>query len=161
MHSRVTRVGAAVVFLLAIAGVAVWFHGGGATLAFADFVRPILEAKTAKYKQTVEMKGPPAMTITSQEMVLDATRSRSEIMLPDGRVQSVQITDWSKGVSLCLIPAMKHATILEYANTRNARNDPALGFGCCKRLAMTRGKTSTVNRLAKSSSMGAASWGSV
>ena len=62
MRSPVSRVAAAVIFVLAITGVALWFHGGGATYAFADFIEPILEAKTAKFKMTTEMKGEPAST---------------------------------------------------------------------------------------------------
>ncbi|MFZ1935631.1 MAG: hypothetical protein WCB27_25670 [Thermoguttaceae bacterium] len=126
MRSPVSRVAAAIVLVLAIAGVALWFHGAGASYAFADFVKPILEVKTVKYKQTTEIKGPPAMTVISEWMIRDATRSRSEIRQPGGEIQSVEITDWSKGVSLCLIPATKHATILEYRDTKNARNDPAM-----------------------------------
>ena len=60
MRSPVSRVAAAAIFVLAIAGVALWFHGGGTTPAFADFLKPILEAKTVKYKMTTEMDGPPA-----------------------------------------------------------------------------------------------------
>ena len=61
------------------------------------------------------------MTVISEWMIRDATRSRSEIRQPGGEIQSVEITDWSKGVSLCLIPAAKHATILEYGDTKNVR----------------------------------------
>ena len=38
MRSPVSRVAAAVVFVLAIGGVALWFHGGGTTPALADFL---------------------------------------------------------------------------------------------------------------------------
>ena len=58
MRSPVSRVAAAAIFVLAIAGVALWFHGGGTTPAFADFLEPILEAKTVKYKMTTEMDEP-------------------------------------------------------------------------------------------------------
>ena len=54
MRSPVSRVAAAAIFVLAIVGVALWFHGGGATPAFADFIEPILEAKTVKYKKTTK-----------------------------------------------------------------------------------------------------------
>ena len=57
MRSRVSRVAAAVIFVLAVTGVALWFHAGGATPAYADFLKPILEAKTARYKMTTEMTG--------------------------------------------------------------------------------------------------------
>ncbi|MCE5302290.1 MAG: zf-HC2 domain-containing protein [Planctomycetaceae bacterium] len=125
MRSPVFRIATAVVFVLAITGVAVWFHGGGTALAFADFVRPILQVKTVKYRQTIEVKAPSARTITSQWMILDASRSRSAIIRPDGTIQSVHITDWSKGLSLSLVPETKHATILEYPD-KNGRNDPSM-----------------------------------
>ena len=54
MRSPVSRVAAAAIFVLAVAGVALWFHGGGTTPAFADFIEPILEAKTVKYKMTTD-----------------------------------------------------------------------------------------------------------
>jgi hypothetical protein len=46
MRSRVSRVAAAVIFDVAVGGVALWFHGSGATFAYAYLIRPILEAKT-------------------------------------------------------------------------------------------------------------------
>ena len=135
-------------------------RGRGATLAFADFVRPILEAKTVKYKQTVEMKGPPATMITSQEMVLDATRSRSEIMLPGGGWSRCRSRTGAKESVFALSPGMKHATILEYANTKTCANDPTLWL----RLLQTArdGKTEDFHcePLGEKQLMGAASWGS-
>ena len=106
---------AAVLLVVASAGVALWFHGFGATFAFADFIQPILGAKTVTYKATAEMKGPPAMTITSVEMVLDTTRSRQETEMPN-KSKTVRITDWSQGKSLGLDPAAKQATVLEFTN---------------------------------------------
>ena len=79
MRSPVLRVSAAAVFILAITGITFLFHGGGAEFAFADFVAPILEAKTARFKVIAESAGPPAVTTRSEVMVLDAFRSRHEI----------------------------------------------------------------------------------
>ena len=76
---------------------------------------------------TVEMKGPPAITITSEEMVLDAARSRTETGL-SGNLTTIQITDWRQGKSLCLVPDSKQATVLEYPNAQNASNDPSDWF---------------------------------
>ncbi|MGO9919580.1 MAG: hypothetical protein ACLQIB_33395, partial [Isosphaeraceae bacterium] len=90
-------------------------HGGGATLAFADFVAPILDAKTVKFKLTTEMEGPPAVTITSEVMMLDATRSRQELEMP-GKFKAIMIFDWGRGRSLTLEPASKKATVLTLAN---------------------------------------------
>ena len=54
-------------------GVALWFHGGGATPGFADFVRPILDAKTVKYKVTCEVTSPlTGTTVLSAETQKDS-----------------------------------------------------------------------------------------
>ena len=45
MRSPVSRAAAAAVFVLAIGGVALWFHVSGTKYAFADFIKPILDAK--------------------------------------------------------------------------------------------------------------------
>jgi outer membrane lipoprotein-sorting protein len=121
MRFSITGLAAAIAFVMVVVGAVVWFHGSSATFAFADFIQPILTAKTAKYKQTIEIEGQPARTITSQWMVLDAKRSRMEIA-----DQYIHITDWSKGKSLSLMPVTRHATILEYADTKNASNDPSM-----------------------------------
>ena len=52
MRSPVSRISAAAILVLAIGGIAVWFHGGGTTPAFADFIEPILSAKTVTFKTT-------------------------------------------------------------------------------------------------------------
>jgi len=55
MRSPVSRVAAAIIFLLAITGVTLWFYGGGTTPALADFITPLLDAKNVKYKVTTEI----------------------------------------------------------------------------------------------------------
>ena len=57
MRSPVPRISAAAVLALAIGGIAVWFHGGGTTPAFADFIAPILGAKTVTFNTTLEGRG--------------------------------------------------------------------------------------------------------
>ncbi len=130
MRSSVSRVAAAAIFVLAIGGVALWLHGGGATLAYADFVAPILDAKTVKYKLTTEMEGPPAVTTTSEVMVLGATGSRQEIEMPD-KSKAIMIFDWGRGRSLTLEPASKKAMVLTLANLTKeqvSRQDPFAMF---------------------------------
>jgi hypothetical protein len=127
MRHPISGVAAAVIFVVASAGVALWFHSSGATLAVADFMQPLLQAKTVKYKTIIEMKGPSPMTIRSEDMVLDATRLRREIGTSNGP-KTVAITDWGRGKSLTLYPAEEQATILNYSNTQNYRNDPNLWF---------------------------------
>ena len=116
MRSPVSRVAAAVILVLAITGVAVLFHGGGATFAFADFVKPILEAKTAKFKITTEMEmNGEALMTTAEVMVLDATRSRQEMEMPD-KSKMVMIFDYGRGKSLTLVPASNTAMVLNMNN---------------------------------------------
>ncbi len=120
MRSPVSRVAAAVIFVLAVTGVAVWFHGGGgATPAFADFAAPILEAKTVKCKMIIETKGPPARTIRSEIMTLGGTRMRQVTELPD-MPKFVMIQDSSQGKSLTLEPASKTATVI--ASTKHRKD---------------------------------------
>ena len=115
MRSPASRVSAAAVFVLAVTGVALWFQAGGATFAYADFIAPILEAKSAKFKTATELKGPPAMTTTGEVMVLDATRSRHEMVMPN-KSKMVMIFDWGRGKSLTLSPATKTAVVVSLAN---------------------------------------------
>jgi outer membrane lipoprotein-sorting protein len=104
MRSPISRVTAAAIFIFAIAGVALWFHGGGATSALADFSRPILEAKTAKFKSTVEIEG--KAPVTSQAMFLAPNRFRYE------RPESILICQPDK--MLTLDPKEKRALITNY-----------------------------------------------
>ncbi|HUT93685.1 MAG TPA: hypothetical protein VMY37_29750 [Thermoguttaceae bacterium] len=129
MRSPVSRATAAAIFVLAITGVGLWFHGGGATPAFADFLQPFLDAKTVKYKMTIEMTSLPAgvmvgipeemqkdlMNTTTEVMELDASRSRRELEMP-GRSKMVDIWDGGQGKGLRLEPAEKRATVYNYAN---------------------------------------------
>jgi outer membrane lipoprotein-sorting protein len=124
MRSPLSRIAAAVIFVIAVGGVALWFHGAGATRTFADFIGPILEAKTAKFKMTAEMKGPPAVTTTSEVMVLDATRQRQEleITMPDkSKSKAVMIFDWGRGKGLMLDPNTKKAVVYTLANISKER----------------------------------------
>jgi len=125
MRSRVSRVAAAVVLAVAIGGVTLWFHAGGSTPAFADFIAPILEAKTARFKLTAEVKGPPATTITSEVMVLDAARSRQETeMTAQGttneeklnKAKWVMITDWGRGKGISFDTGTKRAMVITLAH---------------------------------------------
>ena len=116
MRSPVSRVAAAAIFVLAVTGVALWFHGGGTTPAFADFLQPILEAKGVKYKMTLETNGPPAVKTTAEVMVLDDARMREETEMPDGS-RMVMIQDMTQGKSLDWLTSSKTATILTFSNT--------------------------------------------
>ena len=118
MRSPVSRIAAAAIFVLAI-GVAMLFQGGGggAAFAFDDFAAPILEAKTVRFKMTIEMKGPPVQTLTGEVMVLDRVRMREVTQLAD-MPKFVVIRDLSQGKSLTLVPASKTATVLTSTSKR-------------------------------------------
>lgn len=127
MRSPVSRIAAAVIFVLAITGVAMLFQGGGgAAFAFADFAAPILEAKTVKCKMTIEMKGPPARTITSEVMTLGGARMRQVMELPESKV--VTIEDSSQGKSLMLVAASKTATVLTSTQNRKDKTPESGGL---------------------------------
>jgi outer membrane lipoprotein-sorting protein len=117
MRSPVSRVAAAVVSILAVTGIVLWLHSGGATLAIADFVKPILEAKTAKYKMTYERDGHPQKT--SVVMVLAPCRIREESTweLP-GEISAriVMIQDLQRGKILSLDTKNKTATVYAWNN---------------------------------------------
>jgi outer membrane lipoprotein-sorting protein len=131
MRSPVSCVAASVIFVVAMTGVVWWFHAGGATPGFADFLKPILEAKGVKYKMTVEMESTPAMTTTSDVMILDSAHVRYEMTMPDGS-KTVMIRDSSQGKGLDLFPAMKKATVLTFANCPKDKSpvnvDPLAGY---------------------------------
>jgi len=132
MRSPVSRVAAAI-FVLAITGVALWFHGGGATPALADFLKPIREAKTVKYKVTTEFAAqsvqikllPESMQrdlrkTTSEVMMLGATRKRTESVNPD-KSKTIHIWDGGQGKSISLLPAKKRAEVFDDANKRREK----------------------------------------
>ncbi len=127
MRSPVSRLAAAAIFVLALGGVALWFHGG-TTPALADFLQPLLEAKTVKYKVTTEVTSPLAGTMdfsaetlkdllsqTAVVMMPDAHRSRTETPI-SGKLAMVNIQDMSQGKGLLLQPAEKRATVFHSAN---------------------------------------------
>jgi len=116
MRSPVSRVAAAVVFVVAVGAVAVWFHGGGATPTFADIVKPILEAKSAKYKVTKESEG--KITGSEEVMWIAPDRLREEHRFKeDGKEKRViVITDYKKHKRLVLDPGDKSATVTEFVN---------------------------------------------
>jgi len=148
MRHPISAATAMTVLVVAIFAVAFWFHVGGVTPAYADFLQPILEAKTLKYKATVKWtRIPPEMKIlpagqqkelltagmTSEVMMLGADRVRREsVELDNSKV--VEIWDGRQGKSLSLLPDQKRATVSTEASTsehktpHGAQQDAAAGF---------------------------------
>lgn len=108
MRASVSRIAAAAVFAFAIAGVALWFHASGATPAFADFLQPILEAKSAKYKATFERNG--KQIATANCMMLAPHWERRELQQL-GQPVEIQIADISKGVGVTIDSTRKTVVI--------------------------------------------------
>jgi len=86
MRSPVSRAAAAAIFVLAIVGAALWFHGAATTPAFADFavfIEPIRDAKNAKYKVTVEMEGLSADKERAIAKMLERIAAEKESFVPE------------------------------------------------------------------------------
>ncbi len=131
MRHPVSRFTAAAIFVFVVTGVAVWFHGGGTTPAFADFITPILEGKGVKYKMTVVMKGSPPVKFTSDVMMLNDARIRQETQIPN-MPKMVMIQDSRQRKSLSLNIATKTATVVTFTNRPKYKasedKDPLAGF---------------------------------
>ncbi len=122
MRSPVSRIAAAVVFILTVTGVALWFHSVGTTPAFADFTKPFLDAKSAKYKVTATREG--RLLSTDERMVLCPYRTREETrteMPGGGEMRTVTIWDFQKGKMISLDPGRKTAMVTTYANMPKER----------------------------------------
>ena len=124
MRHPVSRATAATVFVLAIIGVALWFHGGGATLALADFIQPLLDAKTVTFKMTFEGDG---QKITGKAMAMASPqRMRLEQEMPN-KHKTVIIAD-DTGKTLMLLPHSKVAIITTHTNAPKEKRPKALFF---------------------------------
>ena len=117
MRSPISRVAAALLFVLAIGGVALWFHTAATQFAFADFSRPIIEAKTAKYKMTFAAEGRPPMTFDAMELIPYRQRweSRHDVA-GKSEIRDVTVYDYQRGRHLVFRPEEKSATISTFAD---------------------------------------------
>jgi len=107
---------AAAALLVAVGAVVVWFYSGGTSPAFADFIRPILDAKSVKFKMTTE----DSFRTTADVLVLAPYRMRAEKQMPDN-VKMVMILDGETGRSLILFPDEKRATVVTPINVPKER----------------------------------------
>jgi outer membrane lipoprotein-sorting protein len=133
MRSPVSRISAVAILALAVGGIAVWFYGGGTTPAFADFIEPILGAKTVTFKATSEAEG---QKITSKVMATASPqRVRLEQDLP-GNQKIVTISDATG--SLTLRPAEKVAVVTTLANVPKEKRPKVIFFELRSQLAEAR-----------------------
>jgi outer membrane lipoprotein-sorting protein len=109
MSHPISRVafGLAAVLLLAI-----WLVAPGPSIAFGDFLAPIVNAKSAKFKMVVKNDVPASKEISATGYYLVPHRFRQEIRNPDGS-HSIAIADFDRGRMLSLTPDKKEAVIFE------------------------------------------------
>jgi hypothetical protein len=113
MRNPITRV---VVVAAVIVVVGIGIHGiGGSTPAFADIVRPILEAHTAVFKVVVHTVGRSTATTEGQFMAPGLER-RVGNMGDALDEETITITDYVNGKALVLLPSRKVAMAVKLAN---------------------------------------------
>ena len=111
MTSRITKLAAAAVIIIAIL-TAIHFLGSPIEgIAWADVVRPILTARTVVFNViTVEGENVPITRV----MNMGTQRVRNEVLSPDGKtVQAIVIVDFDTSRMLSLNPKQKMAALIE------------------------------------------------
>ena len=111
MRSRITKLAAAAVIIIAIL-TAIHFLGSPIEgIAWADVVRPILTARTIAF--TLRMAEGENVPIT-RVMSMGTQRVRGEVLSADGKtVQVIIIIDYDTSRMLQLIPKQKTAVLIE------------------------------------------------
>ncbi|MHC4742536.1 MAG: LolA family protein [Planctomycetota bacterium] len=109
MKSPITKLAAAaVVIIAALAGL--HFLGGSAdSLAFAEVVEPLINAKTATFKGTISGQGIPPQEFDGMFMVPGKMRQTQSS-------GGVVVVDLEKGQMLTLVPQAKQAILVEVVN---------------------------------------------
>ncbi len=133
MRSRVSRLSAAAILILAIGGIAVWFHGGGATPAYAGFIETILNAKTVTFKTTAEVEGE---RVTGKVTAIASPQRVRLEQDTSGEQKMVTISDETG--SLILRPAEKLAIVATVTNVPKEKRPRALFFDLQSQLADAR-----------------------
>ena len=115
MKTKWTKLAAtATVVIIGVVGFIALFTQGK-SVAFADVVRPILTARTATFRTTVNIEGVPSQTF--EGMFMEPAQIRQT--MPGG----VMIGDWEKGKMLTLVPALKIAVVAKMKNYSQADKD--------------------------------------
>ncbi len=134
MRSPVSHIFVAAILALAIGGIAVWFHGGGTTPAFGDFLKPLLSAKTVTFRATFEGKG---QNITGKVMAMASPQRMRVEHDTSGKQTTVTIMD-DTGKSLTLFPALKIAIVATRRNMPKEKLPKAIFFELRSQLADAR-----------------------
>ncbi len=107
MKSPVTKIAAAAVIIIAVL---IGIHQlGGSVPAFADIVQPLLTARTATFKITVNMEGEPSLTVDCMFMEPGLTRQ----VYPGGVIRILHQDQYHV---IMLYPAEKKAMIIDPTN---------------------------------------------
>jgi len=110
MKGPVTKLAIAAAVLIAV-GIGITEIGGGRP-AFADIVRPFMEAQTAAFTITMHLADRPVTT--TQGLFLAPGRERRVGSVGDGLDEdAIMITDYAKGKALLLLPSQKVAMAVE------------------------------------------------
>ncbi len=133
MRPSVPRISAAAILALAMGGLAVWFHAGGATPAYAGFIQTILNARTVTFTSTTESAG---RKVTGRVLAIASPqRVRWEQDLPDEQ-KLVTISDETS--HLVLRPAERIAIVTTVAQLFREKRPEADFFALQSQLANAR-----------------------
>jgi hypothetical protein len=122
MRSPISRVAAAVIFVLALGGVALLLHGSVTAVSFAQVVEKVLQVRSYQLKET-DLVG-DTVERTCDRYWIAPGRIRLEIKDKDGKVQMVMIQERDSGKmkSLDLCPGEKVARVMSYVNFPTGRS---------------------------------------
>ncbi|MHC4475735.1 MAG: L-rhamnose mutarotase [Planctomycetota bacterium] len=116
MKSRITKLAAAAVIIVAVLIIIHELGGSVESVAFADVVRPILAVETGRFKMTIDVvssgldwidhKGEPTQTIE----IMFAGPGRTRWNVPTGEVL---VANMHEGKVMILSPAKKQAAVMQ------------------------------------------------
>ena len=143
MRRPMSRIAAAAIFVLAVGGVVLWFHATGTTLVLADFIEPIVDAKTARFKTTFEIPGEPPLRL--DVLFLAPCRTRTEQEAWSNEPKMITIEDREAGKRLTLVPGKKLAE-LQTAINKPSGTQPKNLFSEMRSLLLDARDSSDFNR---------------
>jgi hypothetical protein len=124
MKSPITKMAVAAAVIVAV-GIGLHTTMTG-TPAFADVIRPILEAHTATFRLVWHMEDKPAQTMEGKFMDPGLERQTIQAGTEPGQEEQILVMDYVQGKVLALIPGRKTAMIVEMENRFGALNPEKL-----------------------------------